>query len=88
MSDFVISPKAAETALSTTPSNISLASLVRLLNTSASVARLITKKNVGGTLIGSVTIQFGQDMVILKNPTDTLEQDVGTDVKAVSIAFR
>lgn len=88
MSDFVISPKAQEITLPSTANTVNSASLVRLLNTNATTARVITKKDGGGTTIGTITIQFGQDMIIYKNPSDTIQVDTGTDVKAVSIAFR
>ena len=88
MSDSVISPKGSEINLSTTANTVNSASLVRLLNTNATTARVVTKKDGSGTTLGTITIQFGQDMIIYKNPSDTIQVDTGTDVKAVSIAFR
>ena len=88
MSDFVIKPIAVEISLSTTPNTVATASLVRLLNTNATTARLITKKDASNTVLGTITINMSQDLFIAKSPTDTLEVDTGTDVKATSVAFK
>jgi alpha-D-ribose 1-methylphosphonate 5-triphosphate synthase subunit PhnL len=77
--------KAAEVALSNTASNVSRASLVRVLNTNAA-AQLVTIKD-GSSTVGTVTVNTGEVLNIRKGINETLE--VGnsvTGVKAVKLA--
>jgi len=80
-----IKVKGAEVALSNTASNISRASLVRVLNTHAA-AQLVTIKE-GSTVVGSVTVNTGETVNIRKAITETLEvANSITGVKAVKLA--
>lgn len=80
-----IKVKGAEVALSNTASNISRASLVRVLNTNAA-AQLVTIKE-GSTVVGSVTVNTGETVNIRKAITETLEvANSITGVKAVKLA--
>lgn len=80
-----IKVKGAEVALSNTASNISRASLVRVLNTNAA-AQLVTIKE-GSNVVGSVTVNTGETVNIRKAITETLEvANSVTGVKAVKLA--
>ena len=65
-------------------SNVGFAKLVRVLNNKTSV-QVITQKNAGGTIIGTVTLAAGEIAYIQKAPDDTLT-GVATSL-AVSVAF-
>jgi hypothetical protein len=80
-----IKVKGAEVALSNTASNISRASLVRVLNTHAA-AQLVTIKE-GSTVVGSVTVNTGETVNIRKAITETLQvANSIAGVKAVKLA--
>jgi len=80
-----IKVKAVEVALSNTASNVSRASLVRVLNTNAA-AQLVTIKE-GSDTVGSVTVNTGEVVNIRKAITETLEvANSITGVKAVKLA--
>ena len=71
----------------TSASNVDSASVVRLYN-GHSAALVITRKNSGGTTIGSFTLGAAQSIVIEKAYTDTLTAaSNGGSVKAVKVAF-
>ena len=82
----VIKLLAAEADLSSA-SNVGNATLVRLYN-GHSAALVVTRKNSGGTTIGSMTVLNGTVVVMEKDPTDTLTAaSNGSSVKVTSIAF-
>ena len=69
-----------------TVSNIGLSRYVRLLNTSAvGTELLVTLKNVGTTTIGTFTVEGQQEVIIYKEPSDTLIG--GAAVEAVGVAI-
>lgn len=75
----------------TTATNLSLASLVRMVNASTTEDAVITLKTSSGSVIGSFTLgstatDFSNECVV-KQPTDTIEAAGGT-VKAVPLAYR
>ena len=71
----------------TSASNVDSASVVRLYN-GHSAALVITRKNSGGTTIGSFTLGAAQSIVIEKDYTDTLTAaSNGESVKVVKVAF-
>ena len=80
----------SEVAVNTTPSSISSASLVRIINTSNSVNALITLKNSSNTTLGTLTLPFagGDESVIylMKEPTDTVESNSAV-VFGTSVGF-
>ena len=77
---------AAEGNLSSA-SNVDSASVVRLYN-GHSAAIVITRKDSGGTTIGSFTLGAAQSIVIEKDYTDTLTAaSNGDKVKVVKVAF-
>ena len=77
---------AAEGDLSSA-SNVDSASVVRLYN-GHSAALVITRKDSGGTTIGSFTLGTLQSIVIEKDFTDTLTAaSNGGSVKVVKLAF-
>jgi len=77
---------AAEGNLSSA-SNVDSASVVRLYN-GHSAAIVITRKDSGGTTIGSFTLGTLQSIVIEKDFTDTLTAaSNGASVKVVKVAF-
>ena len=82
----VIKLLAAESDLSSA-SNVGNATLVRLYN-GHSAALVVTRKNSGGTTIGSMTVLNGAVEVFEKVATDTLSvASNGSSVKVTSIAF-
>ena len=71
----------------TSASNVDSASVVRLYN-GHSAALVITRKNSGGTTIGSFTLGAAQSIVIEKDYSDKLSAaSNGGSVKAVKVAF-
>lgn len=87
----ILKVKDSEIAITTTANVVSDASLVRLINTSGSTSYTITQKYANGDTIGTFTIgASGSDesvVYLMKDPTDTVEVNTGTDVKGVSVAF-
>lgn len=69
-----------------TVSNIGLSRYVRLLSTAAvGTERLVTLKNVGTTTLGTFTVEGQQEVIIYKEPSDTL---IGhADIEAVGVAI-
>lgn len=64
--------------------------LVRLTHiAAATTSHLITCKDSGGSTLWTCSIAGAQEIIVVKNPTDTLETtDTGTTVKAVQVAYR
>lgn len=80
---------ATEIALSTTPNTVNGASLVRVVNTNASISETITVAWANGTTKGTMTLghyatDFARELIV-KLPTDTLASSAAA-VKAVSVA--
>ena len=77
---------AAEGNLSSA-SNVDSASVVRLYN-GHSAAIVITRKDSGGTTIGSLTVNTKDTVILEKDYTDTLEAaSNGANVKVVKVGF-
>ena len=77
---------AAEGDLSSA-SNVDSASVVSLYN-GHSAALVITRKDSGGTTIGSLTVNSKDTVILEKDYTDTLEAaSNGATCKVVKIAF-
>ena len=77
---------AAETNLGSA-TNVGSATVVRLLNNQNSAAA-VTRKDSGGTTIGSLTADNGKVIYLEKDPTDTLTAaSNGGSVKVVKIAY-
>ena len=74
---------AAEGDLSSA-SNVNTATVVRLFN-NHSAALVITRKDSGGTTIGSFTLAGNEVAYVEKVAADTLEG--GTNIKAAKIAY-
>ena len=76
------------TLLTTTPDNIDSGERILLQhNHAGGNAHLVTLKNVGGDVIGSVYVAPHRPLVIDKERTDTLEVENGvSDLYATSIA--
>ena len=82
----VIKVLAAEADL-TSASNVTNATLVRVYNGHSAVS-VITRKDSGGSTIGSMTVLNGAVEVFEKVATDTLSvASNGSSVKVTSIAF-
>jgi len=73
---------AAETTL-TAATNVDLATVVRVLNTST--AAVVTRKDVDSATIGTFTMTANEVAYVEKEPTDTLEG--GAAFKAVKVAY-
>lgn len=78
----IIKVLAAETTL-TSATNVSTATVVRVLNTST--AAVVTRKDSTGATIGSFTMAANEVAYVEKEPTDTLEG--GAEFKAVKVAY-
>ena len=77
---------AAEADLSSA-SNVTNATLVRVYNGHSAVS-VITRKDSGGNVIGSMTVINGTVVVMEKDATDTLTASAGgASVKVSKIAF-
>lgn len=77
-----------EVSVNSTPSSISGATLVRLVNTSTSANALITRRDSSNNVISSCTLPFaggdGSVMFMMKDSTDTLESNSATTVGAAA----
>lgn len=86
----IIKVISTEVAVNSTPSTVSSASLVRIINTSNSVNALITHKDASNNTIGTLTLPFagGDESVIylMKEPTDTVESNSAV-VFGTSVGF-
>lgn len=78
-----------ETACNTTPSTYGNNVLVRLTYPAAVTASfLVTCKYSNSSTKYTVTLGGGQELLLVKDYTDTLESaDTGTAVKAVQVAY-
>jgi len=81
---------AQEITLGTVANNVSLGTLVRVVNNSAGPV-LITQKFANGTTISTFTLSqvdggFCNEFVI-KQPTDTLQSNVSANVFAVAVGY-
>ena len=74
---------AAEGDLSSA-SNVNTATVVRLFN-NHSAALVITRKDSGGTTIGSFTMAGNESAFVEKDPSDTLEG--GSNILAAKVAY-
>ena len=72
---------------STSNTTVNNAVVVRLVHICAQ-EHLITIADGAGTNIGTITILNNSEMMLEKRTTDTLQVDAGSDVKAVSVAYK
>ena len=72
---------------STSNTTVNNAVVVRLVHIGAQ-EHLITIADGAGTNIGTITILNNSEMMLEKRTTDTLQVDAGSDVKAVSVAYK
>jgi len=72
---------------STSNTTVNNAVVVRLVHIGAQ-EHLITIADSAGTNIGTITILNNSEMMLEKRTTDTLQVDAGSDVKAVSVAYK
>ena len=79
----IVKVLAAETDL-TSATNVSLATVVRLVNEQGSTD-VVTRKTNGGTTIGSFTLTANSVTFVEKDATDTLEG--GGNIKAAKVAY-
>jgi hypothetical protein len=81
----------SEQACNTTPNTFNLASLVRVLNANTTAFTLITQKYANGTTKSTFSVGFagsdGSVTYVIKDPTDTLQSNNNSDVRAVSVGF-
>ena len=68
----------------TSATNVSNATVVRLVNNSSSVD-VVTRKTSGGTTIGSFTMTGNSVEYVEKDPSDTLEG--GATILAAKVAY-
>jgi len=85
--------KGSELSVNTTPNTISTASLVRMINTDTGARFLITQRDSGNNVLGTITLNTagagGDEIFIIKDPSDTLESNTATanKVLAVSVGY-
>lgn len=75
------------TLSSSSNTTVNNAVVVRLVH-AGSQEHIITIANNFGSNIGTFTMLNNSEIILEKNKTDTLQIDSGTDVKAVSIAYK
>ena len=75
----------AETNLSSA-TNVSSASVVRIFNSDSS-ATTVTKKDSGGSTIGTFTILANTSEMLEKNPTNIVFVNAGTDVLGAKVGY-
>lgn len=83
----VIKLTGQETSCNSTPSNFSLARLIRVANKDATNIALVTHKTNSSVVVGSISIFPRTDLVLEKAATDTLESN-STVVSAVTVAYK
>ena len=66
---------------------VNTAVVVRLVHT-GSQEHIITIADGAGSNIGTFTMLNNSEVILEKERTDTLQVDAGTDIKAVSIAYK
>lgn len=80
-----------EITLGTTPNNISLATLVRVVNSNDTELVKITQRDASNNVISDFTLSHMtggfSDEFIIKQPTDTLESNAASGVLAVSVGY-
>ena len=81
----VLAPE--QTLLSTSNTTVNNAVVVRLVHLGAQ-EHIITIADGAGTNIGTITILNNSEMMLEKRTTDTLQVGTGSDVKAVSVAYK
>jgi hypothetical protein len=75
------------TLSSTSNTTVNNAVVVRLVHV-GSQEHIITIANGAGTDIGTITLLNNSEIILEKKLTDTLQVDSGSDVRAVSIAYK
>lgn len=84
----VIKLKGTTVGLTTTANNVGSAPIVRVVHTGGgSTARILTQSYANGTAIANTYITPNEVLYLLKNATDTLKVDTGTDVYATPVAY-
>ena len=76
-----------QTLSSTSNTTVNNAVVVRLVHIGAQ-EHIITIADDDGTNIGTITILNNSEMMLEKRTTDTLQVGTGSDVKAVSVAYK
>ena len=76
-----------EITLNASNTTVNNAVVVRLVHTGTQ-EHVITIADGVGSNIGTFTILNNSEIIIEKRKTDTLQVDTGSDVKAVSIAYK
>jgi len=84
--------KSSELSLVNTASNtVSTGSLVRLINTDSAARFLITHRDSGNNVIGTITINAagtgGDEIFIIKDPSDTLESNTSSASKVLAVSI-
>jgi len=70
-----------------TANNVNNATLVRIVNPTATVHTVTVKNANGATTLSVFTVMGQSEIVVQKGATDTMAADAGTDLKATSVAF-
>ena len=81
----VLAPE--ETLSSTSNTTVNNAVVVRLVHLGAQ-EHIITIADGAGTNIGTITMLNNSEVMLEKRTTDTLQVEDGSDVKAVSVAYK
>ena len=85
MVDIILSLRGTEVTANATPSNIGLASVVRVYATANST---VTVADASTAIIGSFTIPAGFVEIVAKNPTDTIVCSPADTLRCTSVAYR
>ena len=76
-----------QTLSSTSNTTVNNAVVVRLVHIGAQ-EEVITIADGAGTNIGTISMLNNSEMMLEKRTTDTLQVGTGSDVKAVSVAYK
>ena len=77
----------SEITLSGTANNIYSSKIVRITNGNTTTKHLITILTAGGNTISTFTLAPLDVCAVVKNPTDTVKVDAGTDCGAAPISY-
>ena len=87
MPDFV-KLRGSTVGLTTTANNIAQTTRVRIIHTGGGAsARVLTQSYANGVAIANTHIAPNEVLYIIKDATDTLKVDTGTDVQATPVAI-
>lgn len=81
--------KGSEISLVNTANTVALGSLVRIINTDSAAGFLITQKDSSANVLGTITVNKagtgGDEVFLIKDPTDTFESNTASSGKVLAV---